>query len=469
VHRYLLQTHAISFVGLEPQQNSDTLEEAYILTQRAPEYVRAILEGKAAGHGFSIEDAVALIATLESLVANEGEDRLKRVYQKFGLSDVDVLSREALPQLLDVYMTNWILGEHINDWGQQDPEEWQRVQEFTRGKMQSFEYNRVQSVQTKRPWSQGGVWSPFERHFDFEDVSSITDNFHKSFGDYSAWYCDAVKETLAAKDTKRTGRVRLADFHRAALEGNSHFGESMEYLREMGTLDETSSSLGPQVIITNYLQASSNCVVNTPHYRVCCQNECEGRFAELEAAIGGPLATPEQLLDVFANMTGSLQEDHIQINSYLVKQLEDIAKASQGKVPLHGRLFAQWLHYVFPHECPFPHKAGTTSNLAPSVYQGHLATTSEMQHNSNQEEQVEEGGIIDKTAWMSQWTPEEELLADHAHLLAPWEVGIGSALLRPVLLLLAGIAVVGYGYTHRPGGKGLKGLDLPIASKAHYI
>merc|ERR1719316_2622643 len=110
----------------------------------------------------------------------------------------------------------------------------------------------------------------------------------------------------------------MADFHKAALEGNIHFGESKAYLREMGALDDTSPSLGPQVIITNYLQASSNCIVNTPHYRVCCQNECEGRFAELEAAIGGPLATPEQLLDVFANMTGSLQEDHIQINSYLV-------------------------------------------------------------------------------------------------------------------------------------------------------
>ena len=47
VHRYLLQTYAISFVGLEPQQSSDTLEEAQILTERAPEYLRATLEGKA--------------------------------------------------------------------------------------------------------------------------------------------------------------------------------------------------------------------------------------------------------------------------------------------------------------------------------------------------------------------------------------------------------------------------------------
>jgi len=29
-------------------------------------------------------------------------------------------------------------------------------------------------------------------------------------------------------------------------------------------------------------------------------------------------------------------------------------------VPLHGRLFAQWLHHAYPRECPYPHVAGTT-------------------------------------------------------------------------------------------------------------
>ena len=31
-----------------------------------------------------------------------------------------------------------------------------------------------------------------------------------------------------------------------------------------------------------------------------------------------------------------------------------------GKVPIHGRLFAQWLHYVFPRDCAFPYKSGQT-------------------------------------------------------------------------------------------------------------
>ncbi|OLP24478.1 hypothetical protein AK812_SmicGene48940, partial [Symbiodinium microadriaticum] len=31
--------------------------------------------------------------------------------------------------------------------------------------------------------------------------------------------------------------------------------------------------------------------------------------------------------------------------------------------PLHGRLFAQWMHYAFPHECPYPQIAEDASVL----------------------------------------------------------------------------------------------------------
>merc|ERR1719326_981798 len=40
------------------------------------------------------------------------------------------------------------------------------------------------------------------------------------------------------------------------------------------------------------------------------------------------------------------------------KWLDEIAALHDGQVPTHGRLLAQWLHYVFPHECPYPHMGG---------------------------------------------------------------------------------------------------------------
>merc|ERR1719195_1631026 len=45
----------------------------------------------------------------------------------------------------------------------------------------------------------------------------------------------------------------------------------------------------------------------------------------------------------------------------LLLRLQEVAALTDGKVNLHGRLFAQWMHHAFPRECPYPHEAGTTA------------------------------------------------------------------------------------------------------------
>merc|ERR1719265_2756807 len=46
------------------------------------------------------------------------------------------------------------------------------------------------------------------------------------------------------------------------------------------------------------------------------------------------------------------------MSSFLRQKLDDMASLHKGEIPLHGRLMAQWLHYVFPHDCPYPHMDG---------------------------------------------------------------------------------------------------------------
>merc|ERR1719456_231046 len=42
--------------------------------------------------------------------------------------------------------------------------------------------------------------------------------------------------------------------------------------------------------------------------------------------------------------------------------LEEVGAASDdGGINLHGRLLGQWLHYAYPHECPYPQLAGTST------------------------------------------------------------------------------------------------------------
>merc|ERR1719253_1564698 len=60
------------------------------------------------------------------------------------------------------------------------------------------------------------------------------------------------------------------------------------------------------------------------------------------------MASAERILSLVRNISGSVLTDS------LVEKLQAIATRHNGEVPLHGRLFAQWLHFAFPHECPFP-------------------------------------------------------------------------------------------------------------------
>merc|ERR1719387_360263 len=57
------------------------------------------------------------------------------------------------------------------------------------------------------------------------------------------------------------------------------------------------------------------------------------------------------------------------ISESLRSRLEEVAGVNEGKVPLHGRLLAQWLHYVFPRDCPFPHLAGTVNPQTPMKFE----------------------------------------------------------------------------------------------------
>merc|ERR1719323_2148050 len=153
----------------------------------------------------------------------------------------------------------------------------------------------------------------------------------------------------------------------------------------------------------------------------------------------------------------------------LRQQLMTISKAHNGEVPLHGRLFAQWLHYAFPRECAFPHKVGMVSSTPPSEYGEHFyASVKEMTTHVSGANASNISAFgkdeLEKMEWMSQWSPEEELIAEHGMVVrAPWEqrgalalVGVFS--LGVVFLLYARMPVSETGDT----------LRLP-SSKQHYV
>jgi hypothetical protein len=457
VHRFLLHKYSISIIGLEPLHANGSHEEAQLLTKYMPSYVRTVLEGKAARHGFSLDDAVAMIVTLERLVEDSSWEIVANIYRMYGLDSRDWIRRDDVNKVMEGFMLRWMLGDDTESIQALESnetlkyesfEDWRHIAFFAKGRIDSFEYARTSAMQSETWIRQAGsLWSPLERRFSFTDVQAIGGQVSTTFGRFWETECQRVKAVLDKMDKSANGRVKLSDFHAAALAGEWRFSESKEYLRQLGALDETSSWYGPQVITTNYLQSPSNCIVYSPHYRVCCANECESVLGAGEEAVASPMGLPEEILTSLANITVTFEDDHLPtLKGSLTQQLQEIATVNGGKVPLHGRLFAQWLHYAFPSVCPFPHKAGTTSTLAPLEFGSeYIASDEELESHSVEAEEDRQAATHGAPAggnpddWMSQWSPDEELLTDSLKLEAPWSPArVSSKLIGGAFLAVLG-------------------------------
>merc|ERR1712194_478000 len=141
------------------------------------------------------------------------------------------------------------------------------------------------------------------------------------------------------------------------------FGESSVYLRQLGALDESIAS-STAVVIPNYVNSPTNYVARGDLVSVVCLNECEDLFRGIERRIGEPFAEPEAIL-VVARSSLSLEGERVDLSEHLVGKLHQVAALHAGRVPLHGRLFALWLHHAYPRDCPYPAQSGTTNPLNP--------------------------------------------------------------------------------------------------------
>jgi len=311
---------------------------------------------------------------------------------------------------------------------------------FAEGRIKTLSYSHQHRVPKSR--SQD-IWS---NKYSFEDAHEIVGGITETFQAFWQSECSSMKEALVSMDTHSTGRVPLAKFYNTAMHTDWRFGESESYLRELGALDESSTTMGTQVIISNYIQATSNCIVSTPHYLVCCRSECEAVLGEIELALGSPTSTPAEILPVVGNITvQSIEEDDEspQLEGAHTRQLEEIANAHGGVVPLHGRLFAQWLHFVFPRDCPYPHRIGMVSSVTPAQFgEDYVASDADMKaHSANASVSGPPVDVAkEELHWMSQWSDEEEFIVDYASELGmSWE--------KRVLLSCIGLVLLVFGIT----------------------
>jgi len=480
-YRYFMRRFSVMIRGFEPSRplNASEWGAADILSQQVPAFVESTMEShRVAMHGFDLRDAVHLVATLEQLIWDSETTLLEQVYHRQMRPVHDQITRNGLSKILQEYAMKWILGEQITPAVTpgllNNPKVlegafpmWPTIVAFLEGQIRALDFKR-QRLPTRKGAS--GLAQQYSFHDAHEIVGGITQNF-ASFWESE---CTEMKDQLIAMDVHGTGRVPLSRFYGTGLDADWRFAESESYLRDLGALDETSTWQGKQVIIPNYIQAASNCIVSAPHYLVCCASTCEALLGELETGVGEPVGTAEAILRLVGNMTSqaSLDDDEApRLQGSLAAQLEQIASAHGGQVPLHGRLFAQWLHYAFPRDCPFPHRAGAAAARTPAQFgQGYLATRDEMAsharaENASEVSQMSSAMDREELPWMSQWSEEEELIADYRlHLRAPWEGTTAAALAGAAMLVAAGVyGAMGVATASKSGSV------LPCHQKAHFV
>merc|ERR1719282_70573 len=209
-----------------------------------------------------------------------------------------------------------------------------------------------------------GVHSPFSsRQEDFRDFPSmvhLAEQLIDGIGTFQDIECKALKHQLMELEDqdRNDGRVRLSKFYRTYMAGGSGvFSESPEYLKHLGALDE-SDPKRPSVIVPNFIYARSNCLATSGFHSLCCIDECNRLMETLERSVEHPVASPGSVAELVAALPSDAVAAPRNLSGSLRRKLDRIAEQHSGLVPLHGWMFAQFMHHAFPTECPNPRAPG---------------------------------------------------------------------------------------------------------------
>merc|ERR1719162_2938262 len=141
------------------------------------------------------------------------------------------------------------------------------------------------------------------RMTDFSTVAEVATQLRAGFGRFSDLECKTMKNKLIdLEDVEREdGRIQLAKFYAPYLADVSfHFSESPGYLKHMGALDDH-RSLGPSVVVPNFMYGQSNCIGISGFHSVCCIDDCETLMSEVEHKVAGPAATSAVIAEAVAS------------------------------------------------------------------------------------------------------------------------------------------------------------------------
>jgi len=344
------------------------------------------------GRGFGLRQLAVLAATLELLVHDEAMGKLQASYQAHKILPTDLVSQDEAKEIIASYLASFILSKNLSDLSLPQLGHLKKV--FSNHSYSAWRNTRVwlKAIHLSVPYVDRYI------SMDFSAIAHVVEEVGDRYGRYQDLECHALKNRLVDREKQLPGRVLLSDFYRKGLQGA--FTESVEYLREIGALDESDPKMPPSVVVPNYINSKANCMGESRFYLICCIDECEGLMGHLEREIATPNAKPQRIAALVASMPSDTIDAPRNLPTALLSRLDAIAERHAGLVPLHGRLFAQWMHHAYPNECQYPQAVAETSSQASSTEASKRMTRKEM------------------VRYAGRFSAEDELLVDNHDL--PW-------------------------------------------------
>eukprot|EP00927_Polykrikos_kofoidii_P043910 TRINITY_DN37_c0_g1_i1.p1 TRINITY_DN37_c0_g1~~TRINITY_DN37_c0_g1_i1.p1 ORF type:complete len:596 (-),score=81.25 TRINITY_DN37_c0_g1_i1:54-1841(-) len=350
LRRVLMERHGWDLPSLadDSSQHDTPLVALLGFGSSLPSQVRALLEQRVANQGAGILELSIFVASLEQTVYSNVPRQLEIVYRALGVPLIADVDADRAVELIDLYMGAYVMSQDLSHLSVPEVFSFRTNLPYTyinwAGATRFFRGIQASLV-------------PGLQNFTFSNLSYVLFKIQSEFVHFIHDQCSGIKAKLLDFEADSTGRVRLLDFYKAALFKNmSEFTESMEYLKDLGVLDE-SDPLDPRLVISNYLDGPSNCFANSNLYSVCCVDECADLYGHIERIVNKPEASPEQIISTVKRLASpSMQRGRL--SSAIVRRIYDIAEEHGGSVPLHGPDFSEWMHFAYPRECTHPKMFG---------------------------------------------------------------------------------------------------------------
>merc|ERR1719375_1130627 len=447
LHRYFVQQHGWFINGMSPDGSGwNRSSTTTLMQERAPAHVQALLERHLGSRGLSLRELAALASVLHNQVSQEYLGRSDRAYRMSGAAIGGRATEQQFSKAITFWMTMLIIGPDMHKVNDN-----QILGAASRMKQYFPHWDDllfwVQDVRQNVAYTQRARQNPFVgTSVPLESMHHVASEVPRRFSQWHDSVCVDMKTELLKMDNARsTGRVSLGAFYGGRGAGDDwRFIESVDYLRQLGALDESNPER-LRVIVPNYLSGPNNCIEASEMHTYCCKDECGALVAEVERGIATPTGAAGDIVKIVSQISSDTVEAPRNLTSELTSKLESVASRHGGKVPLHGRLFAQWMHHAFPNECPHPHISGTTAPQTTEAYMksgGNVSITlaERAQYIAAHQETKEDQA---KSLF---WSEEEELLSyDDFKLSSPsenWSFR-AFAILLSILLLAKLLSMTG--------------------------